>query len=114
VAEFLDAPERRTYLSDGRKDTTMNPILYLLLITIGGGILAIILAIALLIFIVGFVGWLAMAVRLFSNWKKDSMLQRSATAEWMQRAAGRPAGENSNERSKNKKASRFFPGRLSD
>jgi hypothetical protein len=78
----------------------MNPIFYLLLIAIGGGILAITLAIALVIFIVGFVGWLVTVVRLFSKWRKDSIVQRSAAAEWMQRAAVRPTGENSNEPSK--------------
>jgi len=62
----------------------MNPIFYLLLIAIGGGILAITLAIALVIFIVGFVGWLVTVVRLFSKWRKDSIVQRSAAAEWMQ------------------------------
>jgi len=65
----------------------MNPIPYLLLITIGGGILAIILAVALVIFIVGFVGWLVTVVPLFSQLRKDSIVQRSAAAEWMQRAA---------------------------
>jgi hypothetical protein len=75
----------------------MNSILYLLLITIGGGILAMILAVALVIFIVGFVGWLVTLVPLFSEWRKGSIVQRSAAAEWMQRAAFRPAREKSND-----------------
>jgi hypothetical protein len=72
----------------------MNPILfrYPLLITIGGGILAI-LAVALVIIIVGFAGWLATLGRLFSEWRKDSISQRLAAAEWMQRAALRPAAQ---------------------
>jgi hypothetical protein len=73
----------------------MNPILYLLLITIGGGILAPILAVALVIFIVGFAGWSATLVRLFSEWKKDSISQRLAAAEWVQRATLRPARDSS-------------------
>jgi len=44
--------------------------------------LAIILAIALVIFIVGFTEWLVTVVRLFSQWRKDSIVQRSAAAEW--------------------------------
>jgi hypothetical protein len=70
----------------------MNPILYLLLITIGGGILALVLAISLVIFIVAFVGGLVTAMLRFSKWRKDLMVQRSVAAEWMRGAASRPAG----------------------
>jgi len=53
----------------------MNLILYLLLIAIVGGILAILLAIDLVIFIVGFVGCLVTVVSPFSKWRKDSMVK---------------------------------------
>ena len=78
----------------------MNPIFYLLLIAISGGVLAIGLAVALVIFIVGFCRVAGDGGPLFSQWRKDSIVQRSAAAEWMQRAAVRSAGESSNEPSK--------------
>jgi hypothetical protein len=71
----------------------MNPILYLLLIAIGGGILAIVLAVPLVIFIVGVIGGSVAVLSLFSKWRKDSIVQRSVAAEWLQRAAFRPARE---------------------
>ena len=74
----------------------MNPIFYLLLIAISGGVLAIVLV----IFIVGFCRVAGDGGPLFSQWRKDSIVQRSAAAEWMQRAAVRSAGESSNEPSK--------------
>jgi hypothetical protein len=70
----------------------MDPILYLLLITIGGGILALVLAISVVIFIVAFVGGSVTVMLRFSKWRKDLMVQRLLAAEWMQGAASHPAG----------------------
>ena len=62
-------------------------IFFYIFVAVGGGILAAILAITLVIFIVSFGGWLATLVPSFRKWNKDSTLQRPAAAERIQKAA---------------------------
>ncbi len=62
-------------------------IFFYIFVAVGGGILAAILAITLVIFIVSFGGWLATLVPSFRKWNKDSTLQRPAAAEWIQKTA---------------------------